>query len=107
MNIGDKIKAIVTGIKPYGVFVKTVDDKIGFLHISEISDSYVKNIEEYFSLGDELELEIIKEDEHNRLLLSSKALKSNRNRVKIHLTIGFEPLEKQLPKWISNYKKMD
>ena len=39
----DIVKAIVTGLEPYGVFVQIDDNYSGMIHISEIYNKYVKN----------------------------------------------------------------
>ena len=39
---GQVVQGIVTGIKPYGAFVKIDDNTDGLIHISEISDNYVR-----------------------------------------------------------------
>ena len=40
---GQVVQGIVTGIKPYGAFVKIDDNTDGLIHISEISDNYVNH----------------------------------------------------------------
>ena len=41
---GNIVEGKVVGIKPYGVFIELEDNTIGLLHISEISDNYVEDI---------------------------------------------------------------
>ena len=43
-NIGDVVKGKVVGISSYGIFV-LIDDKYnGLIHISEISENFVRKI---------------------------------------------------------------
>ncbi|MEM3383360.1 MAG: translation initiation factor IF-2 subunit alpha [Nitrososphaerales archaeon] len=59
---GELILATVKSITPYGVYV-TLDeyeDMNGFLHISEISTGWVKNIEKYVRLGQKIVLKVIR-----------------------------------------------
>ena len=54
----DIIKATVTGVQKYGAFVNT-EDYEGLIHISEISYGYVKNVNDYLKVGDNIFLRII------------------------------------------------
>lgn len=106
MKQGDIVKGRVTNIKPYGAFVKLNDEVDGLIHISEISDEYVRNIEDFFSVGDELTLEIIKVEE-DKISLSYKAQNKTRRkkRESTDMKIGFKPLESQLKIWVDKYYK--
>ena len=55
----DIIKCKVTGLQKYGAFVNTEENHNGLIHISEISYGYVKNIEDYLHIGDNLYAEVI------------------------------------------------
>ena len=44
MKIGDKLKGVITGIKPYGAFVSLENGTTGLIHISEIKTGYIDNI---------------------------------------------------------------
>jgi general stress protein 13 len=107
MKVGDTVKGRITNIKPYGAFVKLEDDTNGLIHISEISDGYVSNIEDVLTIGDVVELQVIKISEDNKVSLSYRSANRKRRRkhVEITLTEGFKPFEKMLPKWIENYPK--
>ena len=41
-KIGEIVEGIITGIQPYGAFVSLDDETCGLIHISEISDGFVK-----------------------------------------------------------------
>ena len=43
-KVGDTIKCVVTGFKEYGIFVRVNDEYNGLIHISEISNNYIRNI---------------------------------------------------------------
>src|SRR5690554_1219948 len=62
-KIGDMVSAKVTGIKPYGVFVCVDDEYNGLVHISEISDYFVSDIEKYMKIGEMVDLKILEIDE--------------------------------------------
>jgi general stress protein 13 len=106
MKQGDIVKGRITNIKPYGAFVKINDEIDGLIHISEISDGYVRSIEDYLSVGEEVTLEVIKVEE-TKISLSYKS-QNNKRRNKTESTevvTGFKPFETQLPAWIEKYQK--
>ncbi len=107
MKVGDIVKGRITSIKPYGAFVKINDELTGLIHISELSDGYVRNIEDFLTIGDVVDLEIIKITEDNRISLSYRNAnrKKPKKYVEVKLTEGFKPFEKMLPEWIDSYLK--
>ena len=60
LDEGDTITVTVSNIEAYGVFVDLGNDIEGFLHISEISwNKNVKNPNDYLSVGQEIDVEVI------------------------------------------------
>lgn len=102
MKNGSIVKGEITAIKPYGAFVKIGEEYDGLIHISEFSDGFVRSIDDYVSLGDVIELQVIKVN-GNKLSLSFKALHKRKKRYNIVLKEGFSPLKKELVTWLSNY----
>ena len=107
IKINDIIKVTVTGIQKYGAFV-IVDDKYdGLIHISEISDGYVRNINDYIRIKDEIYAKVVDIDhETNKIKLSIKNI-DYRNGGKIinddnGVSNGFEPLKDHLELWIND-----
>ena len=73
-NVGKIVKGIVTNIKPYGVFVD-IGNASGLLHISEIADKHIDNLEAIFQIGNEIIVSIIHLDtKQGRISLSTKFL---------------------------------
>jgi len=98
-NVGDIVTGTITGVESYGIFVKIDDYYSGMVHISEISDKFVSDIESNYLIGDTIKAKIIDIiDEKKQLKLSIKVLKSE-ERIDKSLN-GFEPLKEKLPKWI-------
>ena len=65
--------AKVVSVKDFGAFVEIIPGVEGLCHISELSDSYVKNIESVCKVGDLIDVKLIAIDEQGRLKLSRKA----------------------------------
>ena len=106
----DVVKGRVTGIEKYGIFLSLNDDYIGLIHISEISDKFVKNIFDYVQLNETIKCKILEVDESGkRLKLSIKNFDYRiEDKRKLEDKNGFAPLREKLPIWIEEYKaKLD
>ena len=105
----DVVKVTVTGIQKYGAFVNT-EDYEGLIHISEISYGYVKNVNDYVKIGDEIYAEVVDIDEKdNHLKLSIKNIDYKNDGSKIErmeeTKNGFKPLKDNLEIWIAEKNK--
>ncbi|MFA6675598.1 MAG: S1 RNA-binding domain-containing protein [Bacilli bacterium] len=108
-NIGDLIIGEITSVKPYALFLTFEDGGQGLLHISEISNAYIRDIEKFGTKGDKMKVKVIAIDTDNGFLrLSLKQVPSeetynthsNNNRQAPQVDEGdFAPLEKKLPQW--------
>lgn len=98
----ERILCKVTGIQPYGVFVE-YNNYQGLIHISEVSDRYVADLDKLFNIGDLVYAVILEKDDNlMKLQLSyKKALKIHANVLKrVDIKIGFRTLENKLENWI-------
>ncbi|AHB36610.1 S1 RNA-binding domain-containing protein [Spiroplasma apis] len=79
INIGQKVTAKVTSIVNYGAFCEIIDGENiikGLIHISEISDFYVSDINEFLTVGSEVEVEVIDIiQDKNQVKLSYKRIR--------------------------------
>lgn len=104
INIGDVVKGQVTGVTKYGVFMSFEDEYSGLVHISEVSNKYVKDLKEKFMVGDVIRAKVIDIDkDKNHLKLSIKEVnpKVKFSKSKIEESgLGFELLETNLPIWV-------
>lgn len=71
---GRVYKGKVTSIKDFGAFIEIAPGKDGLCHISELSDGFVKNVNDVCAIGDVLEVKVIAVDDQNRVKLSRKAV---------------------------------
>ena len=83
IEVGNKLKGKVTGIKKFGAFVELPEGKSGLVHISEVADNYVENVEDHLSVGDEVEVKVLSIADDGKISLSIKKLKI----VLVNLTI--------------------
>ena len=109
-QVGQLVIGKVYNVKPYALFMSFEDGVTGLLHISEISDSFVRDIEKYGSLGDEIKVKVIAIDEANGFLRVSykrvpeeEKYSTHINEARIYLEESekdFSELEKKLPIWM-------
>lgn len=70
--VGEVIEGKVSGITKFGFFVALPDGKNGLVHISEISDSYVSDINALVQPGQTVRVRIMAVDEAGKIRLSMK-----------------------------------
>ena len=110
-KVGDIVTGIVTGIEDYGIFLSFDDNQSGLIHISEISDSFVKNVSDYANVNDSITAKVLSIEDGGHYKLSLKELQ-NSEKNGIHSIIetksGFSSLKEKLPEWIENaYKEVE
>ncbi len=70
---GQKIKGIVRNITPFGAFVDIGQKNDGLIHISQIADTFVKDPHDFLTIGQEVQVKVIKIDVNTgKISLSSK-----------------------------------
>jgi len=77
---GQLVEGVVAAIRPYGAVIRLggeLDGFSGLLHISQLSQSYVKNVTQVFALNDFVRSVVIKVDpDDGSIALSTKVLES-------------------------------
>lgn len=71
LEAGSIIEGTVVNITNFGAFVE-IDGKTGLVHISEVSDTYVKNIRDHLKEKDKVRVKIISIDDNGKMSLSIK-----------------------------------
>lgn len=62
----------ITGLTDFGAFVDLEGGKTGMIHISEVSTSYVKDIREFFTVGQDVKVCVVSVSPEGKISLSSK-----------------------------------
>ena len=113
---GQIVEGTISGIQPYGAFVKLDDSICGLIHISEISEGYVRDVGHFVKVGDTVKVKVIDFDaEAMQARLSLKALRpvrvrGGKDRISPRATlpegsIGFRSLSDRLEGWITEAEK--
>ena len=64
----------ITGIKPFGAFVALPEGRVGMVHISEVSNSYVQDIAAVLHEGETVNVKVIGISPEGKIALSIKQL---------------------------------
>lgn len=114
-QVDEIIVGKVIDIQPYGAFIGFPNGQKGLIHISEISEEYVKHIETFLIVGEYVRVKVLTVDPTtSHLKLSIKRLYKKEDlvdtshpfwfKVPPH-EIDFKPLKEALPTWIEHALK--
>ena len=78
LEVGAVVSGKVTGIKKFGAFVQLAPNKTGLVHISEVSDGFVKDISNHFQEGQTIKVKILSINENGKMELSVKQAEDSR-----------------------------
>ena len=68
---GNILEGTVVNITNFGAFVE-IEGKTGLVHISEVADSFVKDIREHLNEQDKVKVKVISIDDNGKISLSIK-----------------------------------
>ena len=68
---GNILEGTVVNITSFGAFVE-IEGKTGLVHISEVADSFVKDIREHLHEQDKVKVKVISIDDNGKISLSIK-----------------------------------
>ena len=71
LKVGTILEGTVVNITNFGAFVD-VSGKTGLVHISEVSDTYVKDIRQHLKEKDKVKVKVISVDDNGKISLSIK-----------------------------------
>jgi len=74
IEIGSKVQGKVTGITKFGAFIGLPGNLTGLVHISEVADSYVKDVNDHLKVGDQIEVKVLSEKDGKISLSIKKAI---------------------------------
>lgn len=64
--VGDIVEGTITGITRFGAFVELPNGKTGLVHISEVADSYVEDVNDHHKVTDKVKVKILSFDDGGR-----------------------------------------
>ncbi len=77
LAVGAIFEGKVTGITKFGAFVSLPEGKSGMVHISEVANSFVNDIKDFLTEGQDVKVKVINIDQAGRINLSIKKAQEN------------------------------
>ena len=71
-GVGDIVEGRVTGITNFGAFVSIDEGKQGLVHISEVANTFVRDVHEHLTVGQTVRVKILAIGDNGRINLSIK-----------------------------------
>jgi S1 RNA binding domain protein len=72
IEIGSTVEGIVVKLVEYGAIVRLSGGKMGLVHISEVADTYVRDVHDYFKENDRISVKVLKLNDKGKYELSVK-----------------------------------
>ena len=108
VEIGEILEGKVTGITTFGAFVELPDKSTGMVHISEVSNSFIKDIHEKLAENQTVTVKVIDINEKGKIALSvKKALPPENAEPKPKKTFGDKPQKRSRPQVWTGQKKAE
>jgi polyribonucleotide nucleotidyltransferase len=79
VEVGKIYTGTIKRIEKFGAFVEIIKGTDGLVHVSELSDKYIKDVAKEFSVGDVLDVKVTEIDDRGRVNLSRKAVLNGNN----------------------------
>ncbi len=80
VEIGEILNGKVSGITRFGVFVDLGEGKTGMVHISEVASTFVENINDFITVGQEVKVKVLSIGEDGKISLSIKRAQERERR---------------------------
>src|SRR5690554_2200539 len=90
IEVGSIIEGKVTGITKFGAFVELPSGDTGLVHISEVANTYVKDISNFLKPDDTVKVKVIKIGDDGKIGLSIRRLEETAEPVKQVSKASFE-----------------
>lgn len=74
LAVGNIIEGVVTGITKFGAFVELPGGTTGLIHISEVADTYVKDVNDFLKEKQQVQVKVINIGDDGKIGLSIKQL---------------------------------
>ena len=71
-EVGQTYEGVVEGVTDFGAFVNIGGKTSGLVHISELKDGFVKNVEDVVKVGDRVKVKVLGIDNQGKIKLTMK-----------------------------------
>ncbi len=78
IEVGSIVEGTVSGITNFGAFIELPENKTGLVHISEVADVYVNDVNDFLRQGQKIKVKVLAINENGRIGLSVKQVPENK-----------------------------
>jgi len=79
VEVGEIYDGVVKDLLNFGALVEILPGRVGLLHVSEIANTYVNNVKDWFKPGDSVRVKVVGLGDEGKISLSKKALEPESN----------------------------
>lgn len=97
IEVGSIQEGKVTGIMNFGAFVSLPGGKSGLVHISEIANTFVKDVHEHLQIGQNVRVKVLGINEQGKINLSIKKVLEEEQEKEVQKTSYSVPAEVRKP----------
>ena len=72
LEVGNKVEGKITGLAKFGAFIDLGNNKTGLVHISEVSDKFVEDINDELKVGQVVTVQVLSIDDDGKIALSMR-----------------------------------
>lgn len=76
IEVGAKISGKISGITNFGAFIDLGEGKTGLVHISEVSNNFIKDINDVLKVGETVEVKVMSVGDDGKIGLSIRRASS-------------------------------
>ncbi|MBU0477462.1 polyribonucleotide nucleotidyltransferase [bacterium] len=74
VEVGKTYDSVVKKVTNFGAFAEVLPGQEGLIHVSQLSNAYIKNVDDVVKVGDKLTVKVMEIDSQGRINLSRKAV---------------------------------
>lgn len=77
IEVGKTVEGKVSGLAKFGAFIDLADNKTGLVHISEVSDKFIEDINDELTVGQKVSVKVLSESDDGKIALSIRKAVGN------------------------------
>lgn len=62
LEVGSILEGVVSGITHFGAFIELPNSQTGLVHISEVADTFVRDVKDFLKEGDRVQVKVLSVD---------------------------------------------
>ncbi len=107
IKVGDWLEVEVKKIHDFGAVVRLPDNSRGLIHISQVSDDFVKNINDYLKIGDRVTARVKKVSADGKIDLTLKKNKKPVHTPEKSKTFKLCSFQEKIDEFLEKRNKME